>query len=218
MNQPPEGFGVSLAQLQSWIAACTTGHIVLGYGSLMNADSRQRFSSIPYSGIPVRVHGYHRAWITRSEEEQQTYVGALEHPQHYLNAQLIITTMNPALSKREQDYTFEPVEMSQLQFGLGEELVEQLTHTLKKRHLWICRTRDAHPANNDYPVSQSYVDTCIAGCLEHGGEREAVDFITTTGHWSHPRVQDRQRPRYPRAGRVSAQMQVKIDALLEELL
>lgn len=188
---------MTLAQLQSWIAACTTGHIVLGYGSLMNADSRQRFSSIPHTGIPVRVHGYHRAWITRSEEEQQTYVGALEHPDHYLNAQLIITTMNPALSKREQDYTFEPVEMSQLQFGLSDELLEPLTQTLKKRHLWICRTRDEHPANHDFPVSQTYIDTCIAGCLEHGGEREAIDFRTLVAPSRSGQTIPTLSPRWP---------------------
>ncbi|WP_412724774.1 hypothetical protein [Alteromonas sp. D210916BOD_24] len=47
-------------------------HIVLGYGSLMRKDSRERYSQIYTQGLPVTVSGYERAWVTRSLDERQT--------------------------------------------------------------------------------------------------------------------------------------------------
>ncbi|WP_414829735.1 gamma-glutamylcyclotransferase [Alteromonas sp. H39] len=201
-----------------WMSDIDEKHIVLGYGSLMNTDSRQRFSAIPHDGIPVMVNGFSRAWLTRSEAEKQTYVGAVPDSNAKLNAQLLPSKMDPSLAEREKDYQFVSVSTADLEFNLSREASELLLPWLETRSLWICETLLQQPADNDFPVSQTYIDTCMAGCIEHGGEEEAVKFLKNTALWQHPRNFDRDNPVYPRAGRVPKSVCARIDALMEAYL
>lgn len=205
-----------LAQLERWMTAISEPHIVLGYGSLMNGDSRSRHSGIPHDGVEVEVYGFERGWITRSEPERQTYVGAYQKSNGWLNAQLVPTHLDPALQKREQDYRFTAVTIDQLNFELSDDLTERLIEWLKQRDIWICESLKIEPSEPDYPVHQSYIDTCLAGCLELGGEAAARRFIASTTGWEHDRVNDRTAPRYPRAARVNPEDFVVIDQLLSE--
>lgn len=205
-----------LAQLERWMTAISEPHVVLGYGSLMNGDSRSRHSGIPHDGVEVEVYGFERGWITRSEPERQTYVGAYQKSNGWLNAQLVPTHLDPALQKREQDYRFTAVTIDQLNFELSDDLTERLIEWLKQRDIWICESLKIEPSEPDYPVHQSYIDTCLAGCLELGGEAAARRFIASTNGWEHDRVNDRTAPRYPRAARVNPEDFVVIDQLLSE--
>ncbi|GGF69297.1 gamma-glutamylcyclotransferase [Alteromonas lipolytica] len=205
----------TLAQLQQWMQAISEPHIVLGYGSLMSGDSRSRHSGIPHDGIEVEVYGFERGWVTRSEPEQQTYVGAYKKDGAWLNAQLVPTHLDPALQQREQDYRFTPVTLEQLHFELSAELTARLTDWLLQRDIWICETLKIEPASAAYPVHQTYIDTCLGGCLELGGSAAANRFIASTTGWQHHRVNDRSQPRYPRAAVVSQAHVNEIDALLE---
>ena len=205
-----------LAQLERWMTAISEPHVVLGYGSLMNGDSRSRHSGIPHDGVEVEVYGFERGWITRSEPERQTYVGAYQKSNGWLNAQLVPTHLDPALQKREQDYRFTAVTIDQLNFELSDDLTERLIEWLKQRDIWICESLKIEPSEPDYPVHQSYIDTCLAGCLELGGEAAARRFIASTTGWEHDRVNDRTAPRYPRAARVNPEDFVVIDQLLSE--
>lgn len=60
------------------MASSRAKHFMVGYGSLLSADSRQRFSNITSNPVPLTLNGWRRAWDTRSFDEKQTYVGA--HP------------------------------------------------------------------------------------------------------------------------------------------
>ncbi len=201
--------------LDIWFERVSAPHLVLGYGSLMSADSRQRFSGMQVPGLPATVTGFYRAWVTRSEAEQQTYVGAMAESGAMLNGQLIPATIDPALEDREKDYRFVPVELEALALPLTPGQDSQVREWLSDKQIWLCETLDIQPATDDYPVSQTYIDTCLAGCLEHGGEKEAIRFIETTRGWQHPRRQDRQRPYYPRAAHVDVSTQRQIDNLLQ---
>ena len=207
----------SIAQLERWMTAISEPHIVLGYGSLMNSDSRSRHSGIPHDGVEVEVFGFERGWITRSEPELQTYVGAYQKKDGWLNAQLVPTHLDPALQKREQDYRFTPVTIDQLNFELADDLTERLIEWIKQRDIWICESLKVEFSSADYPVHQSYIDTCLAGCLELGGEAAARRFIDSTTGWQHHRVNDREAPRYPRAAVVNPAYFAVIDRLLENL-
>lgn len=205
------------ATLEAWFEDVSQQHLVLGYGSLMSGDSRRRFSAIHLPGLPATVSGFYRAWVTRSESEQQTYVGAIAQRGAMLNAQLIPTTIDPALEDREKDYRFAAVSPDSLTLALPREQDQQVREWLRGKRLWICETLDVSPASEAFPVSQTYIDTCLAGCLEHGGEAEAIRFIETTRGWQHPRQQDRQDPQYPRAAHVDMDTQRHIDHLLKRL-
>ncbi len=204
------------AALKKWLKAVDEPHVIMGYGSLMNADSRHRHSNIPHHGIAVSVLGFERAWVTRSLPEKQTYVGAYQQADAWLNAQLVPSHLDPSIQQREQDYRFTRVSEAQLCLPYDAEVNETLVSWLSERDLWICETLDTHPATNDFPVNQSYIDTCLAGCLELGGEVAAREFIHSTKAWNHPRVNDRASPNYPRAARVSTAQHTVIDGLLRE--
>ncbi len=93
-------------EIANWLSTQTEKHMVLGYGSLLSKNSRERYSNIFTQGLPVTVFGFERAWVTRSLHEKQTYVGAVVNAHSKLNAQLIPTQINPALQEREKDYRF----------------------------------------------------------------------------------------------------------------
>lgn len=201
--------------ISHWFKNTTQQDLVLGYGSLMSADSRTRFSSITGPALPVTVSGYYRAWVTRSPTEQQTYVGALPEQNAQLNAQLIPATIDPKLQDREKDYQFVLVNPQNITSRLSEDDHDALVNWLEGRKVWLCQTLDAREADDIHPVSQTYIDTCLAGCLEHGGDVEAQQFLNTTRGWQHPRINDRANPRYPRAAKVESDMLSVIDAMLE---
>ena len=107
-------------EIANWLSMQTEKHMVLGYGSLLSKDSRERYSNIFTPGIPVTASGFERAWVTRSLHEKQTYVGAVANAHSKLNAQLIPTQINPALQEREKDYRFVEVSPEALNFHLHQ--------------------------------------------------------------------------------------------------
>jgi len=199
--------------IATWLRNIDTQHIVLGYGSLLSKDSRERFSQIHTLGIPVRVEGFQRAWVTRSLAESQTYVGAMVDATSQLTAQLIPTHINPQLREREKDYQFVQVPHHAISFS-SDDAGDLARGALEKHTYWLCETLVCEPATPQYPVNQTYIDTCLSGCLEHGGVKEAKAFIEHTSFWHHPRVNDRNAVKYPRAAQISHDMQNEIDALL----
>ncbi len=219
----------------SWLATLASQqskHIVLGYGSLLSRGSRERYSGIYTQGLPVRVSGFKRAWVTRSLQEKQTYVGAISDNTSQLNAQLIPAEVNPSLRAREKNYRFVEVPANAISMVDSFYCEQTLSHransnqanknallrdVLQHHQLWLCETLLCHHASTDFPVSQSYIDTCLVGCLEHGGVSEATAFIEHTHGWEHPRINDRANPIYPRAAAISQQQLAQIDMLMNKV-
>lgn len=207
---------MTLSQLQQWFDSFDHQHLILGYGSLINADSRRRFSDMTHDGLLVHVSGFARGWITRSLQEQQTYVGAWPDANASLNALMLPTALSPSLARREKDYTFVQVSAQALTTELDSHANNWLHEQLATKKIWICQSLYQQHADAEYPVSQSYVDTCLAGCLERGGEASAREFIHTTAYWPSSLKDDRRQPVYPRPGRVSRAQQQQITKLLNQ--
>ena len=199
----------SAHDIVNYLNGLDESHIVLGYGSLLSRDSRERFSGIKTYGIPVMVKGFERAWVTR-----------IKNVAKKLNAQLIPAQLNPALQEREKDYRFTQVSPEQIAFDATMDINSEsaLYEALSGRTLWVCETLHCSPADDQFPVSQTYVDTCLAGCLEHAGEKAAANFVRHTSLWDHPRVNDRALPKYPRAANVDKATRDKIDTILSNNL
>jgi hypothetical protein len=214
MYTSPFDITMTLQALETWLGMINERHIVLGYGSLLNRDSRHRHSGIAHECIEAIVLGFQRGWVTRAYHEQQTYLGVWPDPAAKINVQLVPTSINPELRQRERDYRFVPVAPEQLEFSLSEQHQQRLLEWLADKSIWICETLEILPANPDYPVSQTYIDTCLAGCLQQGGEGSAHTFIATTDYWQHPRLNDRNAPIYPRYGNISRAERELIDTLL----
>jgi hypothetical protein len=199
-------------------------NFLLGYGSLLSADSRLRFSNNPQLSVSVSVKGFERNWVTRSFDERQTYVGATVNDNAEINAHCIPFVIDTALQKREQDYRFIRVsrEMVSANGCQNTALLKSIDKASAK--LWICETLKVYPATEDFPIHQSYIDTCLSGCLNHHqidssiselGVEQARKFLMSTRGWQFI-VNDRNAPKYPRAAVVSSEEYDIIDNLMLE--
>lgn len=106
-----------LTMLKSWLDQIKNKTIVLGYGSLMNNSSRKNYNNINSLSVPVKVEGWTREWITRSIDEEQTYVGAIRNKSSVINAQAVPSVIDEKLLKREVDYRFVKVHPSSIYFS-----------------------------------------------------------------------------------------------------
>ena len=193
-------------------------HFIVGYGSLLSADSRQRFSNINSAAIPLTLNGWKRAWHTRSTDENQTYVGAQPDKKSSLNGVLLeIDEISPGLQKREQDYQFIEVTIEEIDFHLPEDQKNVKRCEVSAHSIWVCQTLDTLPANEEHPVYQSYIDTCLLGCLETEVEGFVDAFIKSTDLWHHHWLNDRHDPRYPRAAKIGKQGATMIDTMLDAM-
>ena len=183
---------------------------VIGYGSLLSGYSRRTYSGIQEGVLPVRAHGWRRGWTVRYPDEAATYAGVRTAPGHVLDAALVPTLITPELKHRERGYVFTEVPRGTVEPARpGDRLPEG--------RFWIVVNREQVRADAEHPIPQSYVDTCLAGCLETGGDVLASAFIRHTELWDAHWVDDRdaEQPLYPRLTPVDAQERAHIDALLE---
>ncbi len=177
--------------------------IVAGYGSLLSEYSRQTYSNIMGVTIDAVVHGWERAWITRSMPEKQTYVGALPNRSHSLNAQLICLSFDASFEAREKDYRFTEISSAQLELEHAYQSNKHLLDVLANTPIYICETLQKWPANESFPVNYSYVQTCLMGCYESGGMARVIEFIQRTSLWLSGNIyNDLADPKYPRASQL----------------
>ncbi|MFT4942055.1 MAG: hypothetical protein ACI88A_005129 [Paraglaciecola sp.] len=190
-------------------------HYMVGYGSLLSHDSRYLFSDINCQAIPLVVDGWQRAWATRSSSVQHTCLGAFKRQGAWLNAALLpITEISPKLKTREAEYSFEALSIEQLSLPDSHQHIDLAA--LKGKKIWICKNFNSYHANETFPITQSYLDTCLSGCLEIAGEKFAKQFIRSTVGWKTGWINDRMAPIYPRSAQVSQATKQLIDQLLTE--
>lgn len=189
-----------------------TPHIVVGYGSLLSKQSRVRFSNIRSLPLPCVVKGWERAWVTRSIEEKQTYVGAYRNSTSEFNGQAFFTNIDAQLQRREQDYRFSELELANLDFYFP--LNESQLNMLASVTIYVCETLEQQAPTSEFPVNDSYIDTCLTGCMEVGGAEEVEAFVKNTRHWPYSfKRNDRLQPNYPRAASGSASEWVMFDEI-----
>tara|TARA_R110002096_G_scaffold113200_2_gene246225 strand:- start:115 stop:705 length:591 start_codon:yes stop_codon:yes gene_type:complete len=185
---------------------------LIGYGSLLSAYSRQTYSNLHTPVIPVMVSGWQRGWSTRYGDEAATYLGVRQAAGASLSAALVPTQITDALRHRERGYDFTPVD------GVAVRLLHEnaAASDLDTARFWIVVNREQSRADQDHPIAQSYIDTCMIGCLENGGTPMARHFIDSTELWDGHRVDDRDwpTPLYPRGTPASPAQRSEIDALL----
>ena len=195
-------------------------HYIVGYGSLLSHDSRLNHSRIDETAYPLELTGWQRSWVTRSLDEKQTYVGAVRQTGAKMNGALIPTEeISPELQERESNYRFTKLSIDDFTFSPylheGEDVLkEQLEH----KSIWVCETLKINNADENYPVNQSYVDTCLMGCLEVGGVLFAQHFIQQTTGWDNAWINDRSHKKYPRYARIDEEEQMRIDSELASIL
>lgn len=197
-------------------------HYLVGYGSLLSHDSRSRYSNIFCDNMPIRAHGWQREWLARGMEDLQTCLGVSRVESAHLNGVLLpIEQITPELRSREQDYEFIEIDPATIvpakKSAALENELSKIRANPEKCKIWICANIHKKQASTDYPIYQTYLDTCLVGCFDMGIDNFATDFIRHTYFWQNGWVNDRCRSGYPRAAKVTKQQQLKIDQLLKQM-
>ncbi|PSO47088.1 MAG: hypothetical protein BRC33_13665 [Cyanobacteria bacterium SW_9_44_58] len=187
---------------------------IVGYGSLMEKESRTRTTSNIGEVKPVMVSGFQRVWGIQGGPA--TYLAAIPKPEANFNAvtyRLNSLEQLEATDRRERGYCRDQVPKEQLEILAGS--------VPENAQFWIYTLKQQKPDQPDYnhPIVQSYVDLFISGCLEQQKKFDLEGFaqtcIETTKGWSPYWVNDRIYPRRPFIHEPQA---FKIEQLLKEEL
>ena len=192
---------------------------IIGYGSLMQDESRKRTSPQAGPAHPVEVSGYRRGWFAKGDPLgfSTTFLGALPDPKSRLNAVIyrVETSELAATDQREASYCRRGVAASDIR------ALEKGPALTPDGQAWIYANRPEAIATPSarFPIVQSYVDIFLSGCLEQEQRFELKGFaqqcLATTGDWSQHWVNDRLYPRRPFIFQPKAR---QIDSLLLQQL
>jgi gamma-glutamylcyclotransferase (GGCT)/AIG2-like uncharacterized protein YtfP len=174
---------------------------IVGYGSLMQDESRKRTSPQAGPAHPVEVAGFRRGWFARGDTVgfSTTYLGVSPDPKGTVNAVIYRVEKSEltATDQREASYCRQNVAMSDIR------ALEKGPFEMTGGQAWIYINRPEAIATPSarYPIVQSYVDIFVSGCLEQEQRFELKGFarqcLATTRNWSEHWVNDRLYPRRP---------------------
>jgi len=192
---------------------------IVGYGSLMQDESRKRTSPLAGPAHPVEVAGYRRGWFARGDSLgfSTTYLGVAADATSTLNAviYLVETTELTATDQREASYCRKSVPVADIK-PLEKE-PSQPNHG--QAWIYVNKPQAIALPTARYPIVQSYVDIFLSGCLEQEQRFDVKGFaqrcVATTRDWSEHWVNDRIYPRRPFIYQPKAR---QIDALLSQNL
>ncbi len=197
---------------------------VFGYGSLINRESRTKTIGDDGAGmtIPVRVNGLKRGWNVRIGPDKSqnwpsgmTALGVVFQENESSNGVLVPVSEGELakFDEREAGYIRRQICVGSISF-----LTERGIANNAIAHVYVWDT--PLPANEQFPILQSYVDVVMAGCLELGTECAELggfpaDFVHSTTGWDSCWIDDRMQPRYIRAmSETSVVLARQIDGIL----
>lgn len=173
---------------------------ILGYGSLMDEQSKRKTDVTAEEGFPVFVKGYQRRWGVHGNLPglNTTFLSIVEHHAASFNGVIYKLSHSNAIEqydKREKTYCRKQIDADQLQ-------TYHLTLPAQKQ-VWIYYTAEKtnQPPSPDFPIVQSYVDVFMRGCIQIEQKFKINGFaktcINTTKQWSGYWENDRIFPRRP---------------------
>ncbi|HCH24415.1 MAG TPA: gamma-glutamylcyclotransferase [Oceanospirillaceae bacterium] len=183
-------------------------HYIFGYGSLINSDSR-RITGIAGDSIPVRVRGLQRYWVSFTGVDMRA-VGVRSEASSQCNGVLFDVPAGELdkFDLRERGYVRQALDHHHIEY-----LDDAMAESLLAHPVWVYTYPDCPRESQFSPISQSYLDVIMLGCLEVG-EAFAREFLQHTKLWQDWH-DDRLNPRYPRA--TTHDQQDYLDALIGEV-
>jgi hypothetical protein len=174
---------------------------IIGYGSLMQDESRKRTSPQAGDAHPIELSGYRRGWFARGDPVgfSTTYLGVLPDAQGHLNAVIYRIEIGELATtdRREASYCRRNVAFSSIT-ALEKQPSEALSG---QAWIYVNSAQGIATPSARFPIVQSYVDIFVSGCLEQEQRFELKGFaqqcLTTTHDWSEHWVNDRLYPRRP---------------------
>ena len=191
---------------------------IIGYGSLMQDESRKRTTPNANISYPVKVNGYQRGWFTKGSEVgfSTTFLGVVQSKESALNAAIYLIDVTEITTMDKREFSYCRLAVEPKNYSL---LKQDIPLSPGQAWIYVNKPETIATANTSYPIVQSYVDIFLSGCLELEQRFELEDFakqcLATTSNWSVQWMNDRIYPRrpfiyQPKAGR--------IDQLLKEHL
>jgi hypothetical protein len=172
---------------------------IVGYGSLMQDESRRRTAPESGPAYPVKVTGWRRGWFARGTSVgfDATYLGIANDSDGEFNAVIYQIKDKAELTATDQRESF----YCRRQLRETDYLLLTDAAPTPRGQVWIYVNSATTTATPDYPITQSYVDVFLSGCLEQGQRFQLADFakqcINSTRDWSTFWVNDRIYPRRP---------------------
>ncbi len=183
---------------------------IFGYGSLIERASRMRTTAVEQA-LPYKALGFRRGWFARIPASALTTTGPSPT---YLGcvADVASVTNGVVYKVSEQElYATDVREPGYMRVQISADSLQAYADTIPSGvRVWIYIQQfedraqlDASLPTKTFPIVQSYVDICVAGCLEIEEEFDAAagyfiaDFFALTENWSHAWVNDRIFPHRP---------------------
>ena len=191
---------------------------IIGYGSLMQEESRKRTTPNANIAYPVKVNGYRRGWFTKGSGVgfSTTFLGVVQSKEGALNAAIYLIDITEITTMDKREFSYCRLAVEPENYSL---LKQDIPRSSGQAWIYVNKPETIATANRSYPIVQSYVDIFLSGCLELEQRFGLKDFarqcLATTSNWSTQWMNDRIYPRrpfiyQPKAGR--------IDQLLKEQL
>lgn len=188
---------------------------IVGYGSLIQNESKNK--TYPHTGmnIPVIIDGYRRGWFQKGIPIgfSATFLGVVHDKKSQFNG-VIFKLSAGGMAKYDER------EMGYCRETISPKHIKILTRqTIPAGQFWIYVSQPAKiaKASSKYPITQSYVDIFLSGCLEiqknYHLKNFTQDCVLTTHDWSTAWVNDRIYPRRALAYQPNA---MEIDQILAE--
>lgn len=173
---------------------------MIGYGSLMQKESRRITNPNAKYVYPIEVKGFKRVWGLQGGNYKTTFLTLLKDENSSINAVYYPVADYDILEmdERERGYCRILVPKADIK-ALGLEDIENGTY-------WVYAQKDNHIylPNKEYPIAQSYVDIFLDGCIQINNTYNIPQFleecISKTHGWpvkSGSWINDRTHPRRP---------------------
>lgn len=174
---------------------------LIGYGSLMQRESREQTTPDIIDVYPIELIGYKRVWGLRKVRHKSTFLTIFKDENASVNAVYYPINEHDILATdlREIGYCRVQVGMKNLK-PLGLKNLPKGTYWV-----YIQDAKQIKFPTTKHPIIQSYVDIFINGCMDIASTYQVKDFtkhcITKTGGWPKPEsgawINDRVHARRP---------------------
>lgn len=171
---------------------------IIGYGSLMEKESRTRTNPTAYIAKPILIKGFERTWGHNGGNYKITFLTIVNKKNSKVNAVYYPISIKglKKLDKRESSYCRIKVPPKDLNF-YGKKV------KIDNTNFWVyaANPKRLKSPNQNHPIVQSYVDIFMNGCIQIQIKYKIKNFanqcIETTKEWSPYWVNDRIHARRP---------------------
>lgn len=181
-----------------------------GYGSLVNRETRP----VGEQATNVVLNGWRRVWnhrVSKVDARHPCTSLSIEPAQGAIQGVLVQIPAHELEMLDQREFGYERMCLNATEFVLPDGLdVQQI-------YVYRSLQHNRFLADDEHPVTQSYVDCVMAGYLQRYGDEGLQQLLQSTRGWNRPMRNDRHAPTYPRHVKLSAQQHDFFDSLLAPL-